>query len=226
MNTQKYVNYLRVSTDKQEESGLGLDAQLRSIQEHTKNGIVIGSFTEIESRRNNNRPQIKLAIQLALKHNATLIIAKLDRLTGDSLFINQLLASDLKFKCLDNPDATPLMLRLLTAFSQEEVEKTSTRTTDALASIKEIIKKEGKHTSKKSGRTITSLGNPYLQNKEKAREHALYRVSLRSYTKKSKLAQTLVPILKQSGLGVNEIHSKLLELGENLSIRSIYNYAK
>ena len=141
MNTQttKYVTYLRVSTDKQEESGLGLDAQLRAIQEYTRNGEVISSFTEIESRSDNNRPQIKLAIEIARKQNATLVIAKLDRLTGDSLFINQLLASNLKFICCDNPEATPMLLRILAAFAQEEVEKIRLRTKDAQTSIQKII---------------------------------------------------------------------------------------
>lgn len=133
-NKTKYVIYLRVSTDKQEQSGLGLDAQLRAIQDYTKNGNVIGSFTEIESRSNNDRPQIKLAIEIARKQNATLVIAKLDRLTGDSLFINQLLASGLKFICCDNPDATPMLLRILAAVSQEEVEKIRLRTKDAQTS--------------------------------------------------------------------------------------------
>jgi len=66
---ERYITYLRVSTEMQEESGLGLDAQLRAIQDFTKNGEVIGSFTEIESRSNNDRPQIKLAIDLTRKQN-------------------------------------------------------------------------------------------------------------------------------------------------------------
>jgi DNA invertase Pin-like site-specific DNA recombinase len=167
---EKYVTYLRVSTEMQENSGLGLEAQLRAIQSFIKNGEVIGSFTEIESRSNNDRPQIKHAIDLARKQNATLVIAKLDRLTGDSLFINQLLASNLKFICCDNPEATPMVLRILAAVAQEEVEKIRLRTKDAQTSIQKIIERDGFYIAKKSGNTITKLGNPNLKDKDKAKK--------------------------------------------------------
>lgn len=228
MNTQttKYVTYLRVSTDKQEESGLGLDAQLRSIQQYTKNGEVISSFTEIESRSDNNRPQIKLAIEIARKQNAILVIAKLDRLTGDSLFINQLLASDLKFICCDNPEATPMLLRILAAVAQEEVEKIRIRTKDALLSINKKLLETGSHTSIRSGKTITKLGNPKMQNKEKAKEHCLNMLKSRSYSKKNPTALELVKSLHKNGNKPKDIISKLSELQISISSRTIYNYLK
>jgi DNA invertase Pin-like site-specific DNA recombinase len=225
METQnKYVVYLRVSTDKQEESGLGLDAQLRAIKEFTKNGEVISSFTEIESRSDNNRPQIKLAIDIAKKQNATLIIAKLDRLTSDSLFINQLLASELKFICCDNPDATPMLLRILAAVSQEEVEKIRTRSKDAQTSIKKIIEKDGFYIAKKSGNTITKLGNPKMQNKDKAKEHCLHMLANRTYSKKNPTAQALVKSLALNGNKPKDIISSLNALNIKISPRTVYNY--
>jgi len=228
MNTQtiKYVTYLRVSTDKQEESGLGLDAQLRAIQEYTKNGEVIFSFTEIESRSDNNRPQIKLAIEIARKQNATLVIAKLDRLTGDSLFINQLLASNLKFICCDNPEATPMLLRILAAVAQEEVEKIRLRTKDAQTSIQKIIEKDGFYVAKKTGRIITKRGNPNMQDKEKAKEHCSNMLKARSYSKKIPTALELVKSLHKNGNKPKDIISKLSELQISISNRTIYNYLK
>ena len=228
MNTQtiKYVTYLRVSTDKQEESGLGLDAQLRAIQEYTRNGEVISSFTEIESRSDNNRPQIKLAIEIARKQNATLVIAKLDRLTGDSLFINQLLASNLKFICCDNPEATPMLLRILAAVAQEEVEKIRLRTKDAQTSIQKIIEKDGFYVAKKTGRIITKRGNPNMQDKEKAKEHCSNMLKVRSYSKKNPTALELVKSLYKNGNKPKDIISKLSELQISISSRTIYNYLK
>jgi len=228
MNTQtiKYVTYLRVSTDKQEESGLGLDAQLRAIQEYTRNGEVISSFTEIESRSDNNRPQIKLAIEIARKQNATLVIAKLDRLTGDSLFINQLLASNLKFICCDNPEATPMLLRILAAVAQEEVEKIRLRTKDAQTSIQKIIEKDGFYVAKKTGRIITKRGNPNMQDKEKAKEHCSNMLKVRSYSKKNPTALELVKSLHKNGNKPKDIISKLSELQISISNRTIYNYLK
>jgi DNA invertase Pin-like site-specific DNA recombinase len=225
METQsKFVTYLRVSTDKQEESGLGLDAQLRAIQDFTKDGEVIGSFTEIESRSNNDRPQIKLAIELARKQNATLVIAKLDRLTGDSLFINQLLASNLKFICCDNPDATPMLLRILAAVSQEEVEKIRLRTKDAQTSIQKIIERDGFYVAKKTGRVITKRGNPTMQDKSKAKEHSQNMLKARSYSKKDPIALELVKSLALNGKKPKDIIASLDQLHIKISPRTVYNY--
>jgi DNA invertase Pin-like site-specific DNA recombinase len=225
METQsKFVTYLRVSTDKQEESGLGLDAQLRAIQDFTKDGEVIGSFTEIESRSNNDRPQIKLAIDLARKHKATLVVAKHDRLTGDSLFINQLLASDVKFKCVDNPDATPFTLRLFTAFAQEEVEKIRSRSKDAQTSIQKIIERDGFYVAKKTGRVITKRGNPTMQDKSKAKEHCQNMLKARSYSKKDPIALELVKSLALNGKKPKDIIASLDQLHIKISPRTVYNY--
>lgn len=221
---ERYICYLRVSTEMQENSGLGLDAQLRAIQDFTKNGEVIGSFTEIESRSNNDRPQIKLAIELARKQNATLVIAKLDRLTGDSLFINQLLASGLKFICCDNPDATPMLLRILAAVSQEEVEKIRSRSKDAQTSIKQRIEKDGFYIAKKTGNTITKLGNPKMQDKVKAKEHCQNMLKARSYSKKNPTAQVLVKSLASNGKTAKQIIASLAELKITISPRTVYNY--
>jgi DNA invertase Pin-like site-specific DNA recombinase len=223
---EKYVTYLRVSTEMQENSGLGLEAQLRAIQSFTKNGEVIGSFTEIESRSNNDRPQIKLAIDLARKQNATLVIAKLDRLTGDSLFINQLLASNLKFICCDNPEATPMVLRILAAVAQEEVEKIRLRTKDAQTSIQKIIERDGFYIAKKSGNTITKLGNPNLKDKDKAKEHCQNMLKARSYSKKDPTALALVKSLALNGKKPKDIIASLAQLHIKIAPRTVYNYLK
>lgn len=89
MSSGKYVAYYRVSTDKQKRSGLGLDAQREAVQKHLDGGNwkLVGEFTETESGKRNSRPQLALALATARLHNATLIVAKLDRLARNTRFL-------------------------------------------------------------------------------------------------------------------------------------------
>ena len=82
-----FVAYYRVSTQRQGQSGLGLEAQQAAVKAFTKDQAIIAEFTEIESGRKNNRPQLAQALALAKKHKATLVIAKLDRLARNVHFI-------------------------------------------------------------------------------------------------------------------------------------------
>ena len=85
-----YVAYYRVSTTQQGSSGLGLEAQQASVEAFTASrGDVIANYTEIESGKRNDRPQLKLAMLEARRHGATLLVAKLDRLARSVLFISK-----------------------------------------------------------------------------------------------------------------------------------------
>ena len=83
MNNQ-YVAYLRVSTQKQGYSGLGLEAQREIIQKYLRDKTPVVEFVEIESGRKKDRPKLKEALSLCRKTEATLIVAKLDRLAVKS----------------------------------------------------------------------------------------------------------------------------------------------
>lgn len=139
MNTKKYISYLRVSTDKQGVSGLGLEAQKEAIKIYTDNndGIILSEFVEVESgKRSNNRPELLNAIKECKKHKAVLIIAKLDRLARNVHFISGLLESGIEFIACDNPHANKMMIQLLSVFAEFEREQISTRTKQALAQAK------------------------------------------------------------------------------------------
>jgi DNA invertase Pin-like site-specific DNA recombinase len=86
---EKFVSYLRVSTDRQGKSGLGLEAQRHQVEQHLNSvgGDLVSELVEVESGKRNNRPKVHEAIALAKAHNATLIIAKLDRLSRNTLFL-------------------------------------------------------------------------------------------------------------------------------------------
>src|SRR5660397_33862 len=99
----KYVSYLRVSTKRQEVSGLGLEAQRLMILNYIKhqNGRLIHQFVESESGSHDDRPELKNAISTSKNTDSTLIVAKLDRLSRNVSFISSLMESKVKFVCAD-----------------------------------------------------------------------------------------------------------------------------
>ena len=134
----KFVVYLRVSTSKQGIDGLGIEAQKASVNRFIKTGAgkVIKTFTEVESGKKSFRPKLQMAIDLCEEAGATLLIAKLDRLSREVYFIQKLKKAGLKFICADMPDATELTIDILSAVANEELRKVSTRTREALAEAK------------------------------------------------------------------------------------------
>tara|TARA_Y100000310_G_C20673727_1_gene811689 strand:+ start:1754 stop:2428 length:675 start_codon:yes stop_codon:yes gene_type:complete len=139
MATGNYISYIRVSTKRQDESGLGLDAQRAAIGRHLNGSdwTISAEFVEIESGRNNSRPQLKAALDACKKTKSVLLVAKIDRLSRNSTFINQLLDSGVEFVAVDNPHATRMMIQLLAVFADHEVRTISKRIKEALAQARE-----------------------------------------------------------------------------------------
>ena len=133
----QYVAYYRVSTDRQGRSGLGLDAQRAAVAGYLAGrGEPLAEFTEIESGRKNDRPQLAAALALCRQRRARLIIAKLDRLARNVHFISGLMESGVEFTACDMPEANRLTLHILAAVAEHEREAISKRTTEALAMAK------------------------------------------------------------------------------------------
>jgi DNA invertase Pin-like site-specific DNA recombinase len=134
----RLVAYYRVSTDKQGASGLGMEAQKALVAAHvSKTGCeVVASYTEVESGRKKNRPELKAALAHAKRVKATLVVAKLDRLTRNVAFLSNLMDSGVDFVALDCPDANRLTLHILAAVAEEEARLISVRTRAALAALK------------------------------------------------------------------------------------------
>ena len=131
-----YVSYLRVSTQKQGYSGLGLEAQREIIQNHLYDTTPITEFIEVESGRKKDRPKLKEALDLCRKTGSTLIVAKLDRLARNVSFLSSLLESDVEIVFCDFPQANKMVLHILSAISQYEAELTASRTKSALQAKK------------------------------------------------------------------------------------------
>ena len=130
----EYIAYYRVSTQKQGVSGLGLKAQKEAVENFISPELIDKEFTEIETGTNKKyRPILNEALELCRKHNATLIIAKLDRLARNVSFVSSLIDSKVKFKAVDNPHATELTIHILSAVAQDEAKRISKRIKDALA---------------------------------------------------------------------------------------------
>ncbi len=137
MNT--FVCYYRVSTQKQGQSGLGLEGQRVTVQKFCAEGRIIGEFTDVESGKKDNRPELLKAIDAAKQHGATLVIAKLDRLSRNLTFISSLMDSGAKFVCCDMPQANEFTIHIFAALAQQERKMISERTKAGLAAKRERI---------------------------------------------------------------------------------------
>lgn len=126
-----YVAYFRVSTTKQGQSGLGLEAQQEAVQQYADS--IIHSFTEIESGKNDSRIQLAAAIELCRTSGASLLIAKLDRLSRDAAFLMTIRKSGVDIVAADMPNASTLEFGIKAIFAQHEREEISKRTKAALA---------------------------------------------------------------------------------------------
>jgi DNA invertase Pin-like site-specific DNA recombinase len=131
--TTSYVPYYRVSTARQGQSGLGLEAQRAAVAAFVADSAqLLGEFVEVESGKKNQRPQLLAAIDAARAAGATLLIAKLDRLSRNAGFIFALRDSGVAFICCDMPDANTLTVGLFAVIAQHEREMISKRTKTTL----------------------------------------------------------------------------------------------
>lgn len=138
MASGKFVAYYRVSTAKQGRSGLGLDAQRKSVTDYLNGGVweLIGEYVEIESGKIDQRPKLEQALALCDLTGATLVVAKLDRLSRNVAFLAALQDSGARFVAADMPEANELTIHIMAAVAQAERKAISRRTVEALAAAK------------------------------------------------------------------------------------------
>lgn len=158
----RLVGYVRVSTQKQGDSGLGAEAQHAAIAAYVASSecTLIKTYEEIESGKRNDRPQMTLAIAHAKRAKATLVIAKLDRLSRNVHFITGLQESHVQFVACDNPHVNTFTVHILAAVAQEEARLTSVRTKAAL----EALKARGLYSEKQ--KRVVTLGAPHHLTRE------------------------------------------------------------
>lgn len=136
--TVKAVAYYRVSTAAQGRSGLGLDAQRKAVADlcGSRGWELIEEYTEIESGKRNDRPKLAEALRRAKLTGATLVVAKLDRLSRSVAFLSALQESGASFIAADMPEANELTVHILAAVAQAERKAISRRTREALEAAK------------------------------------------------------------------------------------------
>ena len=137
MNT-KLIAYYRVSTKQQGQSGLGLEAQEATVKAFASQAgdTIIARYTEVESGKRADRPELAKAVAHARRSKAKLVIAKLDRLARNVAFLSALMDSGVEIVAVDNPYANRLTIHILAAVAEDEARRTSERTKAALAAAK------------------------------------------------------------------------------------------
>jgi DNA invertase Pin-like site-specific DNA recombinase len=137
-NMPNFVSYLRVSTLRQGQSGLGIDAQRTAVKQYLGQvgGTLLQEYVEIESGSSKARPVLVQSISLCRSSKAVLVIAKLDRLARNVAFVSSLMESGVEFVAVDAPYANRLMIHILAAFAEHERTLISERTKAALLAAK------------------------------------------------------------------------------------------
>lgn len=215
----KAISYFRVSTAAQGRSGLGLEAQKAAIGEFAvQRGLqLIAEFTEIESGKRSDRPELVRALNQARVTGAVMVIAKLDRLSRNAAFLLTLRDSGVRFLAADLPDANDLTIGVMAVIAQAEREAISRRTTDALQAIRQRLSASGAHTSMRSGRTIVRLGNPNgseaLHRNGSSNEAALAAVTATAESRAKDLATVIHDMQARGWTSYSSIAAKLNEGG-------------
>ena len=205
-----YVAYLRVSTQRQGYSGLGLEEQREIIQNYLGDTKPIFEFTEVESGRKTDkgRPKLKEALSLCRTYGAKLIVAKLDRLARNVSFLSALLESDVEIVFCDFPQANKMVLHILASISQYEAELISTRTKQALAAKKARGCKLGnpEHLMNKHKEAIAKSNET---NRKKAEENPNNKraiAMLRILVEQGKTLSEMTNILNNEGFVTSKGH--------------------
>lgn len=193
---RSYIAYYRVSTLRQGQSGLGLESQQQLVAAFAQGGTILQEFIEVESGKKNNRPQLMAALAAAKQQGATLLIAKLDRLSRNAGFIFALRDSGVDFLCCDMPDANTLTVGIFAVIAQHERETIAKRTRDALAAKK--VRGE-------------QMGTPANLTTEARRKGTEARKKARRDNNQNKQATSMVKLLRAQGLTYRQIATHLNE---------------
>lgn len=156
----KIIAYYRVSTKQQGLSGLGLEGQQSQVEDHARREAseIIRAYTEVETGKRADRPELQKALAHAKRSKAKLVVAKLDRLARNVAFTSALMESGVEFIACDNPHANRLTIHILAAVAEDEAIRISDRTKAALQAAKDRGTKLGSsregHWSGREGRRL------------------------------------------------------------------------
>lgn len=198
------ISYYRVSTISQGRSGLGLDAQRSAIEAFcaSRGCQGLGEYVEVESGKRDDRPELAKALHHAKVTGATLVIAKLDRLSRNLAFLAQLQDAGTRFVAADMPEANELTIHIMAAMAQAERKAISKRTKEALA----VAKARG-----------VKLGNPMgakAFGTQRGNDAAVAAIKLKAQVFASDVAP-IIEAIKADG------HTSLRAIAKELNARGI-----
>ena len=197
-----FITYLRVSTDRQGRSGLGLEAQRKAVADHVAGkGAIAAEYIEIESGKRSDRPQLARALIEAKRLGAVLLIAKLDRLARNVAFIANLLESGVEIAAADMPEANRFLLHVMAAVAEHEAQAISDRTRAALAAAK--------------ARGV-ALGWSLPERRDEQRQ-ASRKGAAKNAQKADRHAANILPIIRQIAAG----GASLRQIADELNTRGI-----
>jgi DNA invertase Pin-like site-specific DNA recombinase len=204
MRQDKFIAYVRVSTARQGKSGLELEAQRAAVIGllQTNGGRLLEEFTEVESGKRSDRPELQRAIRQVKVSGARLIIAKLDRLSRNPAFLLALRDSGVRFVAADLPTADETVVGIMAVIAPREREMIAQRTMDALAVARKRLAAEGRR-----------LGNPNgtaaLRRANKGNSAAIAEVSRLAVSRAENYRDTLADIEPSSTLTLRAIPAEL-----------------
>tara|TARA_R110002126_G_scaffold291062_1_gene450184 strand:+ start:6645 stop:7313 length:669 start_codon:yes stop_codon:yes gene_type:complete len=175
---QRFIAYYRVSTAKQGQSGLGLEAQQAAVADYltSNTGELITEYTEIQSGSKDNRPELQAALRQCRLTGATLLIAKLDRLSRNRSFLMSVQDSSVKFVAVDMPEANHFTVGLMACLADYERELISERTKAALKAAKARGVKLGNPRLNEVRHTDTSAATEARTTKAKQRNAEILEI--------------------------------------------------
>jgi DNA invertase Pin-like site-specific DNA recombinase len=193
----RFIAYYRVPTAKQGRSGLGLEGQQAGVRGYLNGGnwYLVSEFVEVESGKQNDRPELQKGLDLCCLTGSVLVIAKLDRLSRDAHFLQGLEKAGVEFVAVDMPGANRLTVRLMAVIAQEEREMISQRTKAALQAAKARGVKLGKN-------------NITTEIQAKGAEAGAVAVKSQANAFASRVLPT-IQCLQAQGLSLNAIAKKL-----------------
>jgi len=168
MANGRFVSYLRVSTDRQGKSGLGLEAQRKSVADYLNGGSwrLVAEFVEVESGRRSDRPEYAKALAACRAHRASLVVAKVDRLARSQSFLSRILETGVDVRFCDLPQIEGptgrFLLQNMMSVAELEAGMIGARTKGALAAAKARGVKLGGVRLQQLGKDVHGPGAPYL----------------------------------------------------------------
>lgn len=201
----RFVSYLRVSTVRQGQNGLGVEAQRRAVEDFLNGGNwqLLKEFVEVESGTKSDRPELAKALHHCKVTGSKLVIARLDRLSRNASFLLSLQDAGVDFQAVDVPTVDRFSVGVLALVAERERQLISERTRAALQAAKA-----------RGVRLGNPHGNKFLLEADKGNSAAIAKVRAKAEAH----ARDILPVIRdiqEQGL------TTLRQIADELNARGI-----